>query len=290
MRELEPGSIEELAAGITPEKALPSLLFSLADNEAGDKQASVASLVKTRANGFMVAVSQSEVVREALETAALESGETFLFHDGHVSLLGSRGKVLGDIDVTLVDLPWSCSGLFIKQATLRGAGLRRATIHAFEFAGGKGRLHPGHTLDLADEWVTANMEEDTAQEYATAAELDGAPLSAQDEVGSQQGGAADLQARIAELEQELRLAKEQASPAMPPPMPQNFGRTQGLFQPQRMTSVAAADMAKLQALAGSPPPRTGKHEQRRVVWLLYLQALVLWTACWRRPRRVSQRI
>ena len=114
---------------------------------------------------------------------------------------------------------------------------------------------------LAGDWLVS-MDASTAQEYLTGEEFleeagdEEPPASAPEQVAVSQ-----LQARIAELERKLQ---EQALAAPPTPAPALLNmKAPSLFAGGPPESMSAADWAKLQTLAGSPPPRVASTETRR---------------------------
>ena len=118
------------------------------------------------------------------------------------------------------------------------------------------------------------MEEEAAQDYVTAAEEEElvpetpaiAPVDQEYAPSSAAAEEADkLRARILELEGEVAKSRQFQAPVSKAPAMAKFGKTPGLFQPQRTPAeLDPADLQKLHQLAGAPPPRTGQHEKRRV--------------------------
>ena len=270
--------IEELAGSIAPPRALPVLLLSLGEDSEGHPVWGLFHLVRTRANGFMVMFAAEEDLRQALQQACIAIEEPMFFDCG-VQVVTLRGRALGEAPAVLADLGWGCASQFIAQTSLRGQALKQAVMVGFEVAGEKGRPHAQHVLELAADWVTAGMAEETAQEYATAGEedIDGDPCP------TPPAASEELQERIRTLEAELAAARAQPQTALPPQrsvelaaaraQPQTalppqrsvetYGKTPALFQGNRANPVAEAEMGKLVSMAGNPPPRTGRHEQRR---------------------------
>ena len=132
-----------------------------------------------------------------------------------------------------------------------------------------GRPLANSVLELAQTWIISHMEEEAAQDYVTAAEEEElvpetpaiAPVDQEYAPSSAAAEEADkLRARILELEGEVAQPPVSKAPAIA-----KFGKTPGLFQPQRTPAeLDPADLQKLHQLAGAPPPRTGQHEKRRV--------------------------
>ena len=260
----------ELASGISPRLALPALLFRLADGDEGQPRWGAAFLVKIRENGFMIGVPQSDELQDTLSQfcAAAEEAEDAVFHTGEVQLSTGRSRNAGRGDITLVDLPWGVIPNFMRMSALRGALQQNSAFIALEVGGVRARPETISTLQLADGWVAEAMDEPTAAEYATAAEeewLDGEAIQGMSPTPSIAPAAevpnGQPDARVQELEAEVAALKAQIEGSKKV----QFGKTPGLFQPARQASVDALEMEKLMKLAGTPPPRTGAHEQRRQV-------------------------
>ena len=277
---LDPAGIEELAGGIVSNRALPVLLAQLEDGAEEQPRWAVLCLLKVRANGFMVIGVNTEEMRDALTGSGI-GDDGALLYECSVPVLGTRQRVLGQADALLADLPWSAAAFLIRQSALRGALLRQSVLVGFTVDGERGRAQPKGALDAALGWINSGMEDEAAQEYFTAGEeavvpspshadqppdLDGEPME-ESEV---------LKARIHELEAQLLAARRpvQSVPTAKAfgkgeqsvlSAAEHFGKTPGLFQPGRAADLDQADLQKLQAMIGSPPPRVGKHEQRRQI-------------------------
>ena len=251
--------IVELAGSIDPPRALPVLMLSLGTDPEGHPHWGLFHLVRTRPNGFMVICAAEEDLRQALQQACLLSEEP-MFSDCAVQVLTQRGRALGEAPAVLADLGWGCAGQFTPLTALRGQALKQATFLGFAVGEEKGRPHAQQALDLAAAWVLSGMAEETAQEYATAEEedIDGDPCP------TPPAASEELQERIRTLEAELAAARAQPKTALPPQRTvETYGKTPALFKANRTGSVAATEMGKLVSMAGNPPPRTGRHEQRR---------------------------
>lgn len=265
---LDQASVLDLAAGIQAPRALPALLLRVPDLVEGQPAWGQVHLLRVRENGFMIIAPDEAAIVATLESlnTAEDGSEVVVLYHGAVEMVSTRGRALGSLNVVLADLSWAAVGLFIRQSALRGSLLKASTVVGIDLLGEKGRPDTAASLALASTWVAEAMDEDTAQEYATAAEeeiipeeeavepLDGEPLSTRE---------LELQAaeiKIRQLEAELKAAKEQHQP---PPSRVQFGKTPGLFQPERASTVKETDFHRLQRLAGTPPPRTGLHERRR---------------------------
>lgn len=265
---LDPGMIEELSAGIS-DRALPAVLLRLAEAPDGSPRWGLCYLVRCRANGFMLLLPDSEEIRQAMQQM-VEAPVEFFFHAGVINVLSARGKAVGETAVELADLPWTAAGYFIKQGALRGAILRQSAILGLEFGNERVRPQPASVQMLADEWIVHAMDDEAAQEYATAAEEDmhadgeedAKPVDPSGSAAAQPESPEELRKRIKELEAQV-LAANKAKAVPGAAAVEMYGKTPGLFQPQRAIDVSPNDLQHLQALAGQPPPRVGQHEHRR---------------------------
>ena len=275
MKGLSREALVALATAISPDRVLPALLIGLAPGSDGQPRWCQSYLVRIRHQGFMVICPDEDQLHEALvELFGEAEDEGVLFFTGQIDLTSMRGKALGQVAATLLDLPWAAAQSFIRNSSLRGAAAREATISRFVFEEQAGRPLTSSVLDLAQSWITTHMEEEAAQEYATAAEDDElvpvtpmvAPVDQDYDPSSAAGEeAAKLRARIQELEEEVAKSRQYQPPVSKAPAVAKFGKTPGLFQPQRTPAdLDPADLLKLQQMAGAPPPRTGQHEKRRV--------------------------
>lgn len=207
-----------------------------------------------RANGFMLVVPDREDVREVLEHGgSLVSMAEPAFFRGTIELMTSQRRRLGTTTCFLVDLPWAGTARFFKPVSLRGRSAAMITVEPFEINGAVGRPTSTSCLDLAQQWIMGDPDTETAEEHTTAPEdqvpqdVDGAPLSSAEETRVK------MQARVQVLEQELLAAR--AQPQLAPPMPKKStpALTDQLFAGQQ-AGMSADSFARLQKLAGPPPP------------------------------------
>ena len=268
-------AVVALSTAISPDKALPALLIGLSPAGDGQPRWCQAYLVRVRQQGFMVVCPEEDQLHEALvELFGEAEDDGALFFEGQIDLATMRGKALGQVSVVLLDLPWSATANFIRNSALRGAAAREAAISRFMFEDQVGRPLANSVLELAQTWIISHMEEEAAQDYVTAAEeeelVPETPAIAPVDQGYAPSSAAaeeadKLRARILELEGEVAKSRQFQPPVSKAPAMAKFGKTPGLFQPQRTPAeLDPADLQKLHQLAGAPPPRTGQHEKRRV--------------------------
>ena len=173
MKGLSREALVALATAISPDRVLPALLIGLAPGSDGQPRWCQSYLVRIRHQGFMVICPDEDQLHEALvERFGEAEDEGALFFTGQIDLTSMRGKALGQVTATLLDPPWAAAQSFIRHLSLRGAAAREATISRFVFEEQAGRPLTSSVLDLAQSWITTHMEEEAAQEYATAAEDD----------------------------------------------------------------------------------------------------------------------
>eukprot|EP00435_Cladocopium_sp_Y103_P009147 s978_g2.t1 len=187
------------------------------------------------------------------EEDVAEEDRVFACTQPEVQLEAVRGgRVLGQGAVLLVDVPWEYAGLFTRAVVLRGEAARQ--LLRFQYQDAIARPSRTGLLEAAHAWVTGQMDEDTAGDYASAESgADMPPL-----IPVEADGVEQLQKRIAELEAELQQQRRapvraaEQGPSRPAPM---LGQV----------PAAAADphvMEKLRMLAGGAPTRLGQHEKQ----------------------------
>ena len=267
---LTPEVLGELASGVDVHHALPTVLFLVDGTDDAAPRWGVAYVVRSRANGFMLAVAADPDLGAVLELM-VPDGQEIMSHTGAVTMVSMRGRQLGPGELQLVDLVWDCSHHFIKQASLKGALLRSSVLVGPTIDGERCRPAASSALQLSEEWIGQVMEGEPAQEYLTAVEEELVPEDEEEEPTPSLLPDAAAASEVEELKRKVKLLESQllqkTQPGKPPPpppgKPELFGKTPGLFQPGRTGGVPPQDLQRLAALAGSPPPRTGQHEQRR---------------------------
>ena len=274
-RELDRETISTLARVSGAGKVLSVIHLILAEgSEDSNPSIAVCHVVQVRSGGFMLSIPNSPEVQDFL--LSIDAGTEVLpeFHPGTVSVLSNRGRALGEAEVMLVDLPWDFAGHFVKPVNLRSAAYRNCEVTQVEINGTAGRPSKESVFQLADIWINSGiMDQTSAAEYGSAEEFVEAPETSgqageaeAEDLGSVDGAPLSseqlLLARIAELEGRLKAVQNQPSPKAPllpgptPKAPPMFGVQQ--------SPLSSSQWAKIQKLAGSPPPRVGNLETRRV--------------------------
>ena len=220
------------------------------------------SLVRVRAGGFMVAVPLTpEVEAFFLEEDVDEQDRQFGLSQQVVEFETTRGRSLGAELLLLVDVPWDRASLFSRVSTLRGDAAR--ALVRFSVNGTVARPVQASLLDAAAAWITSQMDEDTAGEYATADEalpgdqdlaMDGVPAT-----GPELHVEGDrLQGQVLALQEELRKLRLERA--------QGSGLAGGSGEPmlgrQPQAALGPGVMEKLRMMAGGAPARLGQHERQ----------------------------
>lgn len=208
----------------------------------------------SRASGFMMIFPLDSGIKEQIVGLAADSGLGIepAFYEGVVDIIGPRAKALGSAAGVLVDLPWEFVENLVKAVMLRGSAARTTTVRAFKVEDVVGKPAAASSLELANQWISSELDEDSAQEYLTGVEAEEElqPSSpAQDE-------AETLRARVAQLESELKAAQSNR-PAMTTASPHlptrgKHAQEQRLFV-HPTPKMSAVDLKRLQQLAGTPP-------------------------------------
>ena len=263
MKALTRRAIEELVAKST--RAISPILLAFEKDEEDSEAYNMVVVfpVMVRAGGFMVACPFSPVAQAALEAVDCgEEGVEPAVYQGTLQLETTRGRRLGDVDALLVDFPWAAAKAFSPSSSMKLLPPGEAKAIQFSVENSLGRPTKQSAEDLAGRWIGSTLDEETAQEYLTGEEVPELELG-QEPVAPANGGdgaPADvvqaLQQRIFELEQQARRAKVEVpfAPAKPK-APALLNLPQG--------TPGGIDWAKLQQLAGPPPPRVGKQEAAR---------------------------
>ena len=237
----------------------------LEEEEAPVRLRAVVHLVYTRSGGFLiVAPAVPEVESGLAELDLSDCGVAPVKFAGTVHAETVRGRRLGPVDVHLWDLPWEAVVHFFPLPPARS---RPSDLYQLVVDGQPVRPSKTAVYELADTWITGDMETETAQDYFTGEELLEDPPKGPVASGSQpraeeSATVAALQARIAELEMAAQFRAPTAKAPAAQPSTTQKGPSLFAGHPQR-TSLGSADWAKLQNLAGSPPPRVSAKETRR---------------------------
>lgn len=218
----------------------------------------------SRASGFMMIFPAHSGIQEQLIAVAAEIGGGVepAFYEGTVDVVGSRGRALGSATAVLVDLSWEFVEKLVKAALLRGATARTTTVKTFKVEDTVGKPAAASSLELANQWISSELDDDTAQEYLTGVEQE-EELEPQEPA---QDEAENLRARVAQLESELKAA-QLAKPAVGAAPSRPLAR--GKHAPEQQLFVhptpkmSPVDLRRLQQLAGAPPDRLGQVVQKR---------------------------
>ena len=274
-RPLTREALEGLLANPSSQRFLPEIHLALPHGP-GEHTTLSCRLMYVRLNGFMLIIpNHSDVPHVAIE-ALKEPGseEQPLFQPGACLLETQRGRELTEEPVQLVDLTWTYVGHFTLPHFGQHA-VPRDQVLGFMPGDSTCRPRLAEAQGLAADWLVS-MDATTAQEYLTGEEFMDDWLVSMDATTAQEyltgeefmdeGEDVDpppapepepqlvsqLQARIAELETRLQdrsTAVQPAPVAAPPQM-----KAPLLFPGGTPPNVSTADWAKLQTLAGSPPP------------------------------------
>lgn len=266
-------SLKDLA-GSDAGASIPGVHVPIKGAELPDPNLFWAGLVRMRENGFMLVVPTEELVHQAildLQPADVVD-EPPVFFQGSVTLVNTRGRELGTVDAELVDLPWAYAPLLFPAMQFRGGLAAQFKVTGFSFRGTNGRPSRASSDALAEAWIN-EMDPATAQEYLSLEELpEGEESDGQAEAPTGQTEpdvVSQLQARIIQLEGLLQNANQpnprvlrsvgepKAQSGAPAP------KAPGLFQGAQSSQLTPQDWARLQSLAGSPPPRVAGVERRR---------------------------
>lgn len=260
--------LEEVINGVTEHRvqSLMPVWLPLPAEEESDKVVYGSCYpLMSRASGFMMIFPLDSGIKEQIVGLAADSGLGIepAFYEGVVDIIGPRAKALGSAAGVLVDLPWEFVENLVKAVMLRGSAARTTTVRAFKVEDVVGKPAASSSLELANQWISSELDEDSAQEYLTGVEAEEElqPSSpAQDE-------AETLRARVAQLESELKAAQSNR-PAMTTASPHlptrgKHAQEQRLFV-HPTPKMSAVDLKRLQQLASTPPDRLGQVVQKRV--------------------------
>ena len=231
----------------------------------------VCNVVYARAGGFMFVAPEFEGLREILVQLSIGAEvEEPGFHTAAVDIETPRGRLIGKGDALFVDVPWGMERHFVAFNALKSQALRDCRVEHFVIDGTKGRPSREAAFVIADGWIVEHMEDSTAQEYLTGQEEEEmVPADPGEVAGHPRSVGADptvaqLMARVAELEEQSAVMKQQQQPAAGavPALPGKPARAPPLFGTAEPTMSPAA-WNRIQKLAGSPPSRVGAVEKKR---------------------------
>lgn len=255
-------------------RGLVGLVLHFPQTSDGPAHATMAYVVYARQGGFMVVVPGEEDLESYIEELDRHgSEERPAFRTGTAALETSRGRVLGEGHMLLVDFPWSMLEHFSSVAVLKSANMVDVDVAQWSVEGTAARPSKVAVRELADAWIAAGMNEAEAQDYLTGEELGDMPEPTSPTV--QNGlGDGDLSAEVVRLR--ARLAELEA-PSVPVPkvmvaapkmaaarsLQQGPGRVAGLFAQAPESGLSTTELDRLQKLAGMAPPRVAGAETRR---------------------------
>ena len=263
---LDQSAVSELARRAAMDGTVPIVHYVL-DGSIGSAQSTIAvcHLIYTRLGGFMLSIPDMDQIQDSMANLGEAGGPQAIFGRADVEMVSTRGRDLGTLPVRLVDVPWELVDHFSRPGNARGQLPRGATVLQSKVQTTIALPVRESLLAGADHWVgSAEMAEDTAQEYLTGEELieeadpldppeEGEPVSAE--------VVQNLLNRIAELE---AMAKQPAQPPQMPAPPRAASQAKAPplvnLQGQGLTD---ANWSRLHQLAGPPPPRVGSAELRR---------------------------
>ena len=221
---LERSQVEEIARKGSAGTVLGGALVDLGTAPEGEGESEQAwamvYVVYTRPGGFMVAAPPTPEVEAGITDLDLsDCGVRPEKFAGSVSAESNRGRRMTAVDIHLWDLPWEAVVHFFPLPPSRS---RPAGIIQLELDGQVVRPSKNATYELADSWITGEMEKEIAQDYYTGEEMDEEELERDHPAGQPEDNSATiaaLRARVAELESAARYqpprAKSQAAPAAP---------------------------------------------------------------------------
>ena len=246
-------------AGCAPGKPLPvAVLCVRLEAEPPQEVRVLTHLVRCRANGFMGLVPALAEVADALGVLVDGAGQSLLVtKDVRLPIEDSRGKRFGEADLWLVDFAADCAASFIRGPAVRGS---KAGGDIIRLRIGEVVARPSSQAawSASNDWIAEMAEDDSMNEYLTAAEEVAEGMS-EPEADQQADLVAQLQARIVELEaaQASPQVHQQAAPAPLAFKPKTRGlQPTQLFDPQQTATVLdPSTVMKLKSLAGPPPSR-----------------------------------
>ena len=256
---LEEAAVRKLAQRAPDGRVLPVMYLQIAEAEGEAAVLVQCVLIYVRSGGFMIGFPASDGLEERIRNLpqAVQGVEP-LFHAGTVDFETSRGRRTGNVQVVLADLPWEFAQAFFVSNRLTLS--QKSQLLGFQNEAGPGRPTKAGILQLAQDWLD-NMDPLTAQDYFTGEELSQPEESTPELQEPAASPLAEENARLRARVKELEGLQTAQVPAMPPA---TKTKAPSLFAANVAgPSLSTQEWARLQLLAGSPPPRVGAAEKRR---------------------------
>jgi len=243
---------------VPSEPGRPLGFLYLVDAEEHATWRTTAFVLRVRRGGFLVGVPNEDRVLSVLTAmSGDESEEVIVFKLAVVEAETPRRRAVGEIEILLVDVPWSYLGLFRKPAP-RATGLPELV----PFKKGDVVVRPirESAIGAAEAWISEVIDDPALIEYQTAESQhdDEAGEEDEGEAGEQEDASSEvirLRARIAELQ-----ARTVPPATQPRPGANRGART--LFPDAKQESLSAEQWNQLRAAAGGPPGRMARHERK----------------------------
>lgn len=208
-------------------------------------------LLRCRDHGFMALFPMAEEVSPVLE--AFDPGEnedSVVITEIEVEFETARRRPLGKAPALIADLPWAYLPLF-RRFAYKGDG----PVLAFRVGGTLAKPTDASAAEASASWISEVLDEDTAHEYATAAEQEEEPELLEAAGPSQPAEVAALRARLAQLESLL------ANRDPPAPAPGQPSRLESLvYGGQQHSGLTPQEIEALKRAVGPPPGRLGRNE------------------------------
>lgn len=100
----------------------------------------------------MLVCPASDRLQDALVELSTSLEVELLQSSGLVQVCNTRGRILGEQEALLVDLPWEAAPAFIKSSPLRGA-LREASLVTFIAGSTLGRPTASSAIEAGNTWI-----------------------------------------------------------------------------------------------------------------------------------------
>lgn len=223
-------------------------------------------LVKCRTQGFMALFPNLDVVVATLNSfEAPSADEAAVMSQVVIQLETSRGRLLGEVEAILADIPWAYLPLFRKHGS-------RVALHTHLFHVGTtmGRPVLASVEEVAAHWIHQVLDAPTADEYHSAFEVDGMLMNGPadvdaDPVPSTPAGSQQVPPEVQRLQErgrqlESMMAKPDVAAAVAsPPVPEATGLLFG--QDRQSSRLSSTELQRLQRAAGPAPKRLGRAER-----------------------------
>ena len=242
-----------------PRSGLPSLFLRVPEEGESAALRVVATLVKLRAGGFMVAIPECEEAIHLLQAQELDDGaEAVALFPTTVVMETTRGRVLGEEQVILADVAWPTVHLFSRANPLRSSSLPE--VVRFLCAGQPARPQKASLEAAAEQWIHEAMDEDTAADYVT---VQGDEQAVEPELVPDESLVEDLQQRVRDLENMLAQQSRASAPQVAPGSTSQRVQPRGVLFGDQTPEPAdkGQTLATLRQMAGAAPNRLGAHER-----------------------------